>query len=243
MQQMPIKHNPYLHNLIWNLLEPHTPGHLLDIPSGPGYFAQQAKEHGFDTIAAEIDESLHVFPDISYQKVDMARELPFGSGSFDYIISIEGIEHIENQFLFLRECSRILKKGGMLFLTTPNISSLESRFSFFLTGVHDKPPCPIRDDLPNIFMEHTNLIPFHRLEAFLRFTGFEIQTLTTYRMRKGSLFLYPIVYPFAFLLYQRTYRKQYKGKPDEQLYRNIFKRYLSLEVLCGSHNVIAAVNK
>ncbi|HCJ66959.1 MAG TPA: hypothetical protein DHV62_06435 [Elusimicrobia bacterium] len=242
-QQTPIKHNPYLHELIWNLLKPNPPGRLLDIPSGPGYFARQAKQHGFDTIAAEIDDSLHVFPDISYLKVDMAKKLPTEPGSFDYIVSIEGIEHIENQFLFLRECSRVLKKGGKLFLTTPNITSLESRFSFFLTGVHDDPPGPIRDDLPNIFMEHINLIPFHRLETFIRFAGFKIETLTTYRMRKGSLFLYPFVYPCAFIRYLTTYRKYYKEKPNEQYYRGIFKKYLSLEVLCGSHNVIVAIKK
>ena len=243
MQHIPTKHNPYLHDLIWNLLKSHPAGRLLDIPSGPGYFARQAKKHGYDTIAAEIDESLHVFPDLSYQKVDMAKELPFGPGSFDYIISIEGIEHIENQFLFLRECSRVLKKGGKLFLTTPNISSLESRFAFFLTGIHDNPPRPIRDDLPNIFMEHINLIPFHRLETFLRFAGFEIQTITTYRIRKGSLVLYPFVYPYAFFRYLITYIKQFKGKADAQYYWNIFKKYLSLAVLCGSHHVIVAMKK
>jgi len=243
MQQLPTKHNPYLHDLIWNLLKPYPPGRLLDMPSGPGYFARQAKEHGFDTIAAEVDESLHVFPDIFYQKVDLAKKLPYEPESFEYIISIEGIEHIENQFLFLRECSRVLKKSGKLFLTTPNISSLESRFSFFLTGVHDNPPRPIRDDLPNIFMEHINLIPFYRLETFLRLAGFKIQTLSTYRMRKGSSLLYPFVYPYAFLRYLITYKRLYKGKPDEHYYWNIFKRYLSLEVLCGSHNVIVALKK
>jgi len=243
MHQLPTKHNPYLHDLVWELLKPHPAGRLLDIPSGPGYFARQAKEHGFDSIAAEIDESLHVFPDISYQKIDMAKEFPIETGSFDYIVSIEGIEHIENQFLFLRECSRILKKGGSLFLTTPNISSLESRFAFFITGVHDNPPLPLRNDISHIFMEHINLIPFHRLEAFLRFSGFEIQTLTTYRMRKGSLALYPFVYPIAFLRYRSVFKKYFKGKADERLYWNIIKSYMSKEVLCGGHIVIVAKNK
>jgi len=243
MQEIPPKHNPYLHDLIWKLLKPNPPGRLLDIPSGPGYFALQAKESGFETIAAEIDESLHLFPEVSYQKLDMSKELPFGPESFDYIVSIEGIEHIENQFLFFRECFRILKKGGRLFLTTPNISSLESRFLYFLTGVYDNPPRPVREDLPNIYMEHINLIPFHRLETFLRFAGFEIQTLTTYRLRTGSLILYPFIYPYIFLRYLLTYRKLYQGKPDEKHYLNIFKMYLSKEVLCGSDTVIVAVKK
>jgi SAM-dependent methyltransferase len=243
MEQMPTKHNPYLHELLWGLLKSHLPGKLLDIPSGPGYFARQAAGAGFDTVAAEIDETLHVFSDVSYKKVDMANELPFASQSFDYVVSIEGIEHIENQFLFLRECSRVLKKGGKLFLTTPNVSSLESRLHFFLTGFHDTPPRPIREDLPNLFMEHINLIPFHRLETYLRFASFEIETLATYRMRKGSLALFPLVYPYSLLKYFSVYSKYYRGKPDERYYWRIFKRYLSLEVLCGSHNVVVAWRK
>ena len=173
----------------------------------------------------------------------MAKELPFETGSFDYLISIEGIEHIENQFLFLRECSRILKKGGKLFLTTPNVSSHESRFTFFITGYHDNPPGPIRNDLQNIFMEHINLIPFHRLEIFLRFAGFEIQKLTAYRMRKGSLFFYPFILPISVVRNWILYRKGYKGRMDEKYYWNIFKMYSSKEVLCGDSNIVVAVKK
>lgn len=243
MQPLPTKHNPYLHDLVWTLLKPHPAGRLLDIPAGPDYFAQQAQADGFQAIAAEIDQSLHVFPELSYQTADMSKELPFPPNDFDYIVSIEGIEHIENQFLFLRECNRILKRGGKLFLTTPNSSSLESRLLFSITGIHDNPPRPIRGNLPNIFMEHINLIPFHRLETFLRLAGFQIETHTTYRMRKGSLLLYPWVYPLAYLRYIVTYRRKFKGKPDDQFYWSLMKRYLSREVMCGSLIVMVALKK
>jgi len=138
LEPLPVKHNPYLHDLVWTLLKPHPAGKLLDIPAGPGYFAQQAQANGFQAVAAEIDQSLHIFPEVSYQTVDMSKELPFPINSFDYIVSIEGIEHIENQFLFIRECNRILKRGGKLFLTTPNSSSLESRLLFFITPAHQR---------------------------------------------------------------------------------------------------------
>ena len=232
-----------MHDLVWKLLREHQPGRLLDIPSGPGYFAQQAQNSGFKTIASEIDESLHIFPNISYKKADMSRELPFESDSFDYIVSIEGLEHIENQFLFLRECARILKQNGKLFLTTPNISSLENRLSFFITGSHGEPAKPIRDDLTNIWGQHITLIPFHNLEIFLRFAGFRIQTVTTQRLRLGSILLYPLIYPVAFLRYLITYKKRFKGKPNEEFYWNIYKQYLSPAVLCGRHLAIIAVKK
>ena len=240
MDELPVKHNPYLHDLIWDLLRALPRGALLDIPSGPGYFARHAARNGFDSVAAEIDESLHVFPGVDYRKVDMSRDLPFDSSSFDYIVSIEGIEHVENQFLFLRECFRVLKGGGRLMLTSPNTSSLENRFTFFLTGIHETPTKPIRDDLPNALMEHTNLIPFYRLETYLRFAGFKMETLTTYRYRKGSRSMYPLIYPFAWLRFRNTFTRYFKDNPERDKYREIIRMYLSKEVLCGSHIVVVA---
>jgi len=107
---LPVKHNPYLHDLIWDMLKDRKPGLLLDLPSGPGYFAQQAQQHGFQSIAGEIDEELFVFKYVDYCKIDMSETFPLENESTDYIVCIEGIEHIENQFFFIRECGRILKK-------------------------------------------------------------------------------------------------------------------------------------
>ena len=181
---LPVKHNAYLHDLVWGLLSRHKPGRLLDVPSGPGYFAQQAGEHGFDAVAAEIDASLHILPGVSYVNANMGDKLPFPDGSFDYVVSIEGIEHTENAFRFLRECARVLKPSGMMFLTTPNVSSLQNRLLFLITGSHDNPPGPIRSDLPNLFMSHINLLPFQRLEAFFRFSGFTIEELHPWKLRQ-----------------------------------------------------------
>ena len=57
---LPVKHNPNLHELVWELLRSRKPGKLLDVPSGPGYFAQQAATNGFDAVAAEIVDRLAV---------------------------------------------------------------------------------------------------------------------------------------------------------------------------------------
>jgi len=236
----PVKHNANLHELVWELLKSHKPGRLLDVPSGPGYFAKQAQENGFDAVAAEIDESLHVFPGVAYVKANMGEKLPFEDASFDYVVSIEGIEHTENAFRFLRECSRVLKPSGKLFLTTPNVSCLQNRLLYLLTGCHDNPPGPIRSDLPNLFMSHINLIPFQRLETFLRFSGFTIEKLHPYKLRPVSQLLYYLVYPFGKARYAKAFDKHYAGKPNEPLYRQIFERYLSKEVLCGEYNVVVA---
>jgi SAM-dependent methyltransferase len=240
---LPAKHNPYLHDLVWDLLKKEKPGSLLDVPSGPGYFAQTAGQNGFKAVAAEIDKSLHVLPDVLYIKADMGEMLPFLPASYDYIVSIEGIEHTENPFRFLRECARILKVGGKLYLTTPNVSSLQNRLLFLITGCHDNPPGPIRSDVPNLFMSHINLLPFQRLETYLRFSGFGVDEIHPYKLRPVSKALYWLVYPLAKLRYQRCFKEHYQGKPDEELYRKIFQQYLSKEVLCGEYNVVVATKQ
>lgn len=47
------------------------------------------------------------------------EKLPFQNKSFDCIFSTEVLEHVFNVDTVLQECNRILKKGGILFLTCP----------------------------------------------------------------------------------------------------------------------------
>lgn len=55
--------------------------------------------------------------------VDQLRELPlsFATDSFDVILNYETIEHVPDPSAFIKELSRVLKPGGTLVLTTPNL--------------------------------------------------------------------------------------------------------------------------
>ena len=48
----------------------------------------------------------------AYPAVDM-RDLPFEDGSFDYVISDQVLEHIEDPYGGVRESYRVLKDGGI----------------------------------------------------------------------------------------------------------------------------------
>ena len=52
--------------------------------------------------------------------------MPIKSNSIESISMIELIEHIDNKDLkyLLRECRRVLKKDGKIYLSTPNYLSL-----------------------------------------------------------------------------------------------------------------------
>jgi 2-polyprenyl-3-methyl-5-hydroxy-6-metoxy-1,4-benzoquinol methylase len=53
------------------------------------------------------------------------------------VVAIEIVEHLENHFHFIRNIEKIIKKDGMLYITTPNVESSLSRVKYFLTGYLD----------------------------------------------------------------------------------------------------------
>jgi SAM-dependent methyltransferase len=50
--------------------------------------------------------------------------LPFRDGAFDLVFSHSVIEHVEDALRYLRECHRVLKPGGVLYLSTAPYLSL-----------------------------------------------------------------------------------------------------------------------
>lgn len=48
-----------------------------------------------------------------------ALNLPYKDNTFDYHLSFEVLEHIEDPYRFFDEASRVLKKGGYIVLTVP----------------------------------------------------------------------------------------------------------------------------
>jgi len=70
-------------------------------------------------------------------------KLPYEDNFFDIIIAGEIIEHIYDTDFFLQEIKRILKPGGKLILSTPNIASFGRRIFLFF-GIN-----PIIETSPN----------------------------------------------------------------------------------------------
>jgi len=63
-----------------------------------------------------------------------AEKLPYEDNTFDLVTFTEVIEHIENHRFTLSEIARVLKPGGYVILSTPNILNLKSRTRFLFCG-------------------------------------------------------------------------------------------------------------
>lgn len=75
----------------------------------------EAKAH-FLSRKAQIDSKI---PDANY-KICPAEKLDFANEFFDIVFSNEVLEHVENDVLAVSEAYRVLKKGGLFVIFTPN---------------------------------------------------------------------------------------------------------------------------
>lgn len=87
-------------------------------------------DKGFDTIGVDISEEyLKQFNQIFNFDVVQANSmaLPFRTKSFDLINFTDIVEHLHNPLFGLSEAQRVLKEGGLIFLTTNNHCAVTPR--------------------------------------------------------------------------------------------------------------------
>lgn len=169
---------------------------LLDVPSGGGPVVAGARAAGYDVV--ELD----LFPRAHMRGVcaDACAPLPFRDASFDVVLSMEGIEHFEHQAGFVRECARVLRPGGWMLLTTPNVLHLGARATHLLTGgkvlgqgfVNEVATLRERTGR-RLYHGHAFLIDAFRLRYLLRIAGLEWSELAGTNLSGTSLALAPLV--------------------------------------------------
>lgn len=105
-------------------------GRLLDVGCGPGFFLDEAKLQGWETHGVEpafwaVDTAKRRFG-ISVFRGGL-REARFADKFFDAVVMMDVLEHLENPVETFEEVRRILKPGGVLYVSTPDIQSFFSR--------------------------------------------------------------------------------------------------------------------
>ncbi|MDO8647820.1 MAG: class I SAM-dependent methyltransferase [Candidatus Diapherotrites archaeon] len=69
------------------------------------------------------------------------NKMPFKDESFDTLVGGELLEHMKDPDKFLKECKRVLKKGGKLIITTPNKKAWLNRLvGSYNISTEKKPP-------------------------------------------------------------------------------------------------------
>jgi SAM-dependent methyltransferase len=139
--------------------------------------------------------------------------LPLSDHQFDVAISIEGIEHLQNQWNFVRNLFRVLKPGGTLIITTPNILNIRSRFRYLMEGRYEHFKRPLVkgkswvNDLENY---HIAPVSFFELQFMLESRGFSIQAVLTNRHTSKNI-VTALLKPLFNLFYVN---KNYRDKKE-----------------------------
>lgn len=102
---------------------------ILDMPAGNALLADHLRQNGFQVVCADINKER---PDYIY--TNMEQRLPFADDSFDAVTCLEGIEHVIDPCVLVGELARVLKPGGTLIISMPNLQNFYSRLQFLFSG-------------------------------------------------------------------------------------------------------------
>jgi 2-polyprenyl-3-methyl-5-hydroxy-6-metoxy-1,4-benzoquinol methylase len=98
-------------------------------------------------------------------------------GSIDLIISEAVIEHLKDPKKFLNNCHTLLKEGGILLISTPNIATLLKRVRFLLGK---SPNWPVEEFFAagENFTGHWREYTLYELAKMCELSGFQILTMS-----------------------------------------------------------------
>jgi 2-polyprenyl-3-methyl-5-hydroxy-6-metoxy-1,4-benzoquinol methylase len=204
---------------------------VLDAPcGGEAALTGALIERGFDAQGADLDTEPMERLGKAFTKVNLDLPLPWSDDTFDAVFSTEGIEHLENHFSFLREVCRILKPGGLLVLTTPNITALRSRVRFFGSGFFGRDSRPLNETSRHP-LHHIGLATFPELRYELHMSGFQLIEVRHTHIKPIS-YLYAIYTPWMWLYTRVAFRKE-KDPAQRTRNKEILATLLSHSVLFG----------
>lgn len=105
---------------------PHGSLTILDIACGSGFGSDFMARLGNNVIGADLSEetikdcsSKFQRPGLSFKAIN-GTAIPYDNETFDVVISFETIEHTTEYQQMLEEFKRVVKKGGLIIISTPN---------------------------------------------------------------------------------------------------------------------------
>jgi len=233
----PLAHQA-IHDTVVEILERERRGSLLDVPAGEGALAARLIAAGFEVSCCDLYPEIFRLNGVSICQGDLNGELPFADRAFDYVTCLEGLEHIENPQQAIREFARVLRPGGKVLVSIPNILNIEERLKWLLYGYtsHFKPMTRAHverlraeyDDREEI-AAHVNPIGYSELRYILEKYGFQIASVHRDKPKSNAWLYWPIV-----LLIRLIARLTPAGKRSERWTEEL----ASDEVLLGGNTLI-----
>tara|TARA_B100001939_G_C16841612_1_gene573343 strand:+ start:64 stop:774 length:711 start_codon:yes stop_codon:yes gene_type:complete len=164
----------------------------LDIGCGPGTFVSilsNEKSFGIDISKNQIKYAKKKYSSKNKKFFLYKNKLPFKNNSLDSISIIELVEHLPLKKInkLLNNCHKCLKKGGEIYITTPNYLSLWPVLEIILNMISD------------VTYEDQHITKFNRfsIDKIINKKKFQIKYITSFLL----------VAPFLSFFYFSFYRK------------------------------------
>ena len=193
---------------------------VLDLSCGEAEILNRLKSLGCDVQGTHYRSDDYIVEDRTglskipiVSGVDLHKPLPFEDASFQVVILSEVLEHLEWHGTVIREAGRILKPGGHLLFTTPNIFRLHSRLQFFLTGKHKLIRRRLGWDMKydERYAYHITPVDFPLVHALLHQAGLRVQELRSTRIKPFKTAILGILYPLIWLSCRLTLDRNLDG--------------------------------
>lgn len=125
----------------WRLdkLERHAPrrGRLLDVGCSAGSFLVAARRRGWDVRGMDVSPAAVLHARTTHAldvAVSTLEETTLPQRSFDVVTVFECIEHMLDPRAAMQAAAGLLREGGLLVITTPNIDGFVPRMTYWLLG-------------------------------------------------------------------------------------------------------------
>lgn len=96
-------------------------GNIIELGSGEGYGIKMLAPLAEKYLAVDkFDTDTSGYDNVEFRKQLLPSLAGISDNSFDFAVTFQVIEHIQDDDAFIKEIFRVLKPGGQLLLTTPN---------------------------------------------------------------------------------------------------------------------------
>jgi 2-polyprenyl-3-methyl-5-hydroxy-6-metoxy-1,4-benzoquinol methylase len=175
-----------------------TVGKVVELGGGYGSNLYILKRYLRVTQAVSID---FVLPTVKLQGIEYWKGpvenliTNFDDGSVDLVLMMEVIEHLVDPDAVITQVYRILRNGGLLLITTPNLSSLSNRLAllagYLPLGLEVSTKRSFgRNSKGGSVVGHLRVFTFQALLEFVKYYGFRVKkayTLPEVRPPDGTL--------------------------------------------------------
>ncbi|MBI5151222.1 MAG: class I SAM-dependent methyltransferase [Candidatus Pacebacteria bacterium] len=129
----------------------------------PQVFIDRIKDDMKACIGIDCVVSRYSYGNVRILCQDLQKKIDFPSQSADIVTMMAVLEHMKHPKDIVRECFRILKKGGMLLITVPSPSSKPLLDLFAKVGLVRK----------EMIEQHENYFTEERLRKVMKNVGFQ----------------------------------------------------------------------